>query len=237
MSDPEIDHFLFDLDGTLLDSEVLYIEAVAEAVRQKGGTLDTAQAQAIVYGRSWREVFADVDRRWPGSWQDIREMEEAVRLIFIRLEETRDIRIHGSVGLLRELALRHPVAIVSGSPREDIARGIRAMGIEQQVRFFLGTEDYFPGKPDPAGYLAAARIFAVRPERCLVFEDSHAGVHSAKAAGMHCVALKRPGAPDQDVSFADLVVPDLGGFDVGAFAEARAGRTDGRFRRAVEGSG
>lgn len=214
---PPVDHFLFDLDGTLLDSEVLYIEAVAEAIRSRGGSIDRPEAQRLVYGRGWREVFEDVDRHWPGAWRDIVEMEEAVRVIFIGLEERRDILIPGSIALLNSLAEQYPVAIVSGSPREDIARGLRRMGIEGRLRFFLGTEDYFPGKPDPAGYLSAARKFAVEPRRCLVFEDSNAGVRSAKSAGMCCVALKRPSAPEQDVSAADLVLPDLREFDLVRF--------------------
>ncbi|GAB4120871.1 MAG: HAD family hydrolase [Acidobacteriota bacterium] len=212
-----VDHFLFDLDGTLLDSEILYIEAVGTAIRQRGGQLDAEGATQLVYGRSWHDIFAEVGRRWPGAWPRIDEMEAAVRSIFMRLEQERDISIPGSVYLLQSLAQHYPVAIVSGSPREDVARCVAHLGIEPCLRFFLGAEDYSPGKPHPAGYLAAARRFGVEPSRCLVFEDSSAGVTAAKAAGMHCVALKRPGAPEQEVGAADVVLSDLSHFDPGQF--------------------
>ncbi len=208
-----VDHFLFDLDGTLLDSEVLYIEAVGTAIRQRGGQLDAEAATRLVYGRSWRDIFAEVSRRWPGAWPRMEEMEAVVRSIFMRLEQEKDISIPGSVFLLESLARHYPVAIVSGSPREDVARCVARLGIESCLRFFLGAEDYSPGKPHPAGYLAAADRFGVEPSRCLVFEDSAAGVAAAKAAGMHCVALKRPGAPEQEVGAADLVLSDLAHFD------------------------
>ena len=86
------------------------------------------------------------------------------------------------------------------------------MGVEDVVRLFLGTEDYAEGKPDPACFLLAARMLAVPPESCLVFEDSAAGVIAAKAATMTCVALQRPGRPAQDVSLADEVLSDLADF-------------------------
>jgi len=134
-----------------------------------------------------------------------------------KLPTESDVQIAGSVKLLVRLAAEHPVAIVSGSPREDIADSIALMGIGPFVHFFLGAEDYHPGKPDPACFLLAAQRMQVDPSACLVFEDSAAGVRAAKAAGMSCVALARPDAPRQDVATADLVLDDLGKFDLDKF--------------------
>jgi beta-phosphoglucomutase-like phosphatase (HAD superfamily) len=61
-------------------------------------------------------------------------------------------------------------------------------------------------------------MLGVDPKACVVFEDSAAGIGGAKAAGMRCVALARPGAPKQDVSAADLVLEDLAGFQPGLLA-------------------
>ena len=63
------------------------------------------------------------------------------------------------------------------------------MGIEDVVNFYLGHEDYHPGKPHPACYLRAAEIAEALPENCVVFEDSNAGISAAKDAGMYGVAL------------------------------------------------
>ncbi len=80
------------------------------------------------------------------------------------------------------------------------------------MRVVVATEDTPRGKPDPAPYLLAAERLGVAPEACVAFEDSRAGVLSAKAAGMRVVALQRPGAPKQDLSDADEVLMELGDF-------------------------
>ena len=115
--------------------------------------------------------------------------------------------------MLKKLAESYPVAIVSGSPRRDIEEGIQSMEIEPYIEFYLGSEDYYPGKPDPACYLTAAARFSLPPQKCLVFEDSYAGVRAAKSAGMYCIGLRRPGAPYQDLRSADRILQDLSEFD------------------------
>jgi sugar-phosphatase len=145
---------------------------------------------------------------------NVKAMENALRPYFHRLRETRDIRIPGSIALLERLAESHPVAIVSGSPRTDLDDAVQRLGIGDRLSFTLAAEDYAPGKPHPAGYLAAARRLDLPPEKCLVFEDSAAGVRSARDAGMACVALQRDGAPAQDTTGADLVLADLAAFRV-----------------------
>ncbi len=92
----------------------------------------------------------------------------------------------------------------------------RLLEAEPHVRFVLGAEDYAPGKPSPAGFLEGARRLGVPPQECLVFEDSAAGIAAARAAGMRCVALDRPGAYPQDLSAADWVLSDLAQFSVDA---------------------
>lgn len=141
-------------------------------------------------------------------------IEEEMRQEFLQLRSRLDVRIHSSIALLRRLAADYPVAIVSGSPRHDIRHALEQEGLADCVRFYLGAEDYPRGKPDPAPYTTAAERLGVHAADCLVFEDSSAGVCSAKAAGMTVVALQRDEAPDQDLSEADEVLTDLADFDL-----------------------
>lgn len=205
---------IFDLDGTLMDSEVLWVEAVERCLNDRGHAIAHEAALAIVYGRSWRDVYNDLIERHPELDETIEEMEESLRVYVLELREGRDIVIRESVDLLRRLSQSLPVCIVSGSPRTDIEMAIDLMGIRSEVSFFVGADDYGPGKPDPTCFLMAAEQLGVAPKDCAVFEDSAAGVLAAKAAGMRCVALSRPGLPKQDVSLADLVVADLSGVDL-----------------------
>lgn len=207
--------FMFDLDGTLQDSEVLWVEATDLLLREIGHPLPYSDVLSIVYGISWHDVYAALRRRIPALRMSREDMEAELSLRMQERRRERDIRIHGSVALLRRLAASHAVCVVSGSPRADVAAAIAFLEIGPCLRFHLGAEDYSPGKPDPACFLAAARRLAVPPADCVVFEDSRAGVLAAKAAGMRCVALVRDGAPAQDVSAADLRLADLNDFDPG----------------------
>lgn len=206
--------FFFDLDGTLLDTEVLWVRATRAFLQAHRADCTPEEASELVYGRSWRDVYAEMARRFPQADCGMDRAGAEMRVYLQRLRDETDVRIAGSVELLARLAAEHPVAIVSGSPRADIADSVALMGVGPFVRFFLGAEDYAPGKPDPACYLMAAERMGVAPADCLVFEDSSAGVRAAKAAGMQCVALVRPGAPRQDVTLADLVLDNLAKFDL-----------------------
>jgi HAD superfamily hydrolase (TIGR01509 family) len=168
----------------------------------------------MVYGRSWQEIYNDMCARLPGVNMTINEMDSVLSSYYERARDGRDVRIHGAIDLLRRLAADYPVCIVSGSSRAVIGDAIRLMEIEKEVTFFLGAEDYSPGKPDPACFLKAAELLGVEPRHCLVFENAELGVRAARAAGMASVAYAHPAAPPQDLSMADWVTDDLSGFSV-----------------------
>jgi HAD superfamily hydrolase (TIGR01509 family) len=204
--------FLFDLDGTLLDSEILWVEAIRQALEERGRPVSPARALELVYGKAWSDIYGRIVQEYGDAYPSRAAMTERTRVLFEELRRTRDIRIESSIELLARLGARHPVAIVSGSTRRMIAESIAFMGVEKFVRLFVGAEDYPVGKPDPACFLIAARQLGAAPAACVVFEDSAAGVRAAKAAGMACIALRRPGRPVQDLSGADEILPDLGEF-------------------------
>lgn len=201
--------YIFDLDGTLLDTETLWIEATAQYMHRFDSEIPLEEIRTIVYGRSWLDVYRGICRRLPQLELSIEAMGAQINPLFAKLRETRDVRIAPSIALLQDLAATHPVCIVSGSPRLEIKHAVTLMGIEHDIRFYLGAEDYDPGKPDPACFLLAANKLKVPPSTCIVFEDSTAGIQAAKAAGMYCIALARPEAPRQDTSAADETHPSL----------------------------
>ncbi len=207
-----IEAYFFDLDGTLADTEILWVEAMELIARDHGCELSREEALEVVYGLAWPDVYDQFRRRFPDVQWSLEEMGALLGRHFFRLRDSRDIRIEGSIALLRRLATTHPTAVVSGSCRDDVEAAITTMDIAPLIRFHLGHEDYHPGKPHPACYLKAAEIMGVSPERCVVFEDSSVGISAAKDAGMFGVALARPGRPGQDYGRADLVLEDLAAF-------------------------
>jgi len=213
---------IFDLDGTIVDTELHWSEAMHNYLTDQGCNCTRQGILEIVFGRSWSDIYNDINSGFP-TIANISSHEMALRLSEYHRKlcsKNDDIVIESSVILLKELAELYPVIVVSGSPRHDVIENLQLAGVKETVRFILGAEDYAPGKPDPAGFLKGARMLGVEPDRCLVFEDSQAGVTAAKAAGMHCVALARENAHKQNVDHADLIVTDLAGFDINTFTAA-----------------
>lgn len=212
---------LLDLDGTLVDSESVHAEAIARAMLERGVELDERE-RAFVIGHAWQEIYAEL-RVAERLGLDLPSMQAETERARRRM---RDEGIHfrvldGARELVTTLVeLEIPTAIVSGSSRSEIAEALELLGFGHHLRMYLGAEDYPRGKPAPDGYMAAAEQLAIAPSRCLVFEDSEAGIESALAAGMRVVATsaanRSPGsAGHQDQRRAHCVVPTLAGIDHG----------------------
>ena len=210
----KISAVLFDLDGTLIDTEPMLIDAIKTLIENKGGTISRDQAQSLVLGRSARDIYSEIHLSFPGFFASDQEIESGIEEIYIEYCRDNDILIPSSVELLKKLARIFPTAIVSGSHTRTVREAAAYMGVQDLLSLCLGADDYPKGKPDPGCFLKAASILNVPPEECLVFEDSEAGVSAARNAGMHCVGLKRPGAPPQDLSLADEIYTDLADFNL-----------------------
>jgi HAD superfamily hydrolase (TIGR01509 family) len=221
--DVVIQAIIFDLDGTLVHSEELWCRAMQQFVRVRGLLMTEAHACDLVLGKAWSDIVARLRADYPSIQEDADAIERESLGYYEASREAVDIRIPSSIRLLEQLAHRYPVAIVSGSTRQQVAAAIELMGVHAHLQFYLGSEDYPYGKPDPACFLMAARRFDVAPAGCLVFEDSTAGVRAAKAAGMRCVALRRPGQPVQNLSGADEILTDLADFDPAAHGVCLSG--------------
>ncbi len=217
-----IQAFIFDLDGTIVDTELLWADAMFAYLKDCGCDCDRHNILEIVYGRSWLDIHREITAAFPAvSDESSAAMARTLSIYHKRLCENADnVVIESSAELLKKLAAEYPVIVVSGSPHDDVVHNLKIAGVLDSVRFVLGAEDYSDGKPSPSGFLKGAAMLGIPPAACLVFEDSRAGVTAAKAAGMMCVALARENAHAQDVSHADLVVADLAEFDIGRFASA-----------------
>ncbi|MEA1949943.1 MAG: HAD hydrolase-like protein, partial [Planctomycetota bacterium] len=110
-----IDAFLFDLDGTLQDSEVLYVEAWKQMYREKGCEVSQSTALELVYGLANSEVHAGFEQLFPGACADLSDALLGLKKHFAIVKDGKDVRIHSSIALLRDLSRSRPICIVSGS--------------------------------------------------------------------------------------------------------------------------
>ena len=210
--------FLFDLDGTLIESEMVWMRAIGDWLADQGHKLSIDELAPLVIGRRWTDVHASVRARFPDVVrQTAAEAAKTVRPYFNRLvTNPATLVIPGSVAFLRKVAKIAPCVIVSGSPHADVQRAAEFCGVAPLVKFVLGEEDYARGKPAPDGFLRAAELLDVDASECVVVEDSTAGVVAGRAAGMHVIGLARNPLVPQNYAGTEWLVHDLSEFDVEA---------------------
>ncbi|MBO9709745.1 MAG: HAD-IA family hydrolase [Caulobacter sp.] len=178
--------FLFDMDGTLLDSSAV-VERVWTAWALRHGH-DPAQVLAVCQGLQYRDSLSRFAR--PGM--DIEA--EARWLLQAELDDTEGVAAIAGVQAL--LAGLDPArwAIVTSAPRALAETRLRAAGLPIPDHF-LAAEDVRRGKPHPEGFLKAAERLGAPIGECLVFEDSPAGVAAGRAAGARVAIVGDLAAP------------------------------------------
>ncbi|MBN2573957.1 MAG: HAD family phosphatase [Deltaproteobacteria bacterium] len=199
---------LFDLDGTLVDTERENVESVVLAARRWHVELDDDLRHFIV-GHSWNEIHARM-RRECGL-----EVEMDA-LIAAAVEEKRALfaskgyeALPGAVALVRRLHGRAGLAVVSGSSCVEVRETIAGIGLADCFAHLLGAEAYSRGKPHPEPYLTAMRLLGVEPRRSVIIEDSEPGIRAGRATGAKVIAVRRANFMGYDQSAADVVVDTL----------------------------
>ena len=204
-----IEAVVFDLDGVLIQSEELWNEVREQLAQERGGRYD-AQAQRDMMGMSspeWSRYMHEVVGL-PESPDEI--MGEVVALMEARYREELPL-IAGAVEAVERLAVRWPLGLASSSNRVLIDLVLELSGLNRFFKATVSSEEVARGKPAPDVYLEACRRLGVEPTRAAAVEDSHAGIASAKAAGMRVVAIPNPSFPPGDAALAnaDLVLGSL----------------------------
>jgi sugar-phosphatase len=187
---------LFDMDGTLVDSESQTDDAVREAMTQRGHA-GVLLPPSETRGRSWRDVASTLRTRFSLA-DSISTLEEELAARWIAMIDTM-IPIPGAAEALAVASPLLSLGVVSSSPHALIDRILDRAGLARWIppdsRF--GVDDVERPKPDPSGFMLAARRLGVRPDECVVFEDSRAGLLAARAAGMvSVVVLCRSAEPE-----------------------------------------
>jgi beta-phosphoglucomutase len=178
---------VFDMDGTLADSDPLHIVAFAELLAPHGITIDHDFYRARISGRTNAAIFADL---FPGATEDEqRRLADEKEASFRRLARTLD----PLPGVLRVLDWADErglgLGLVTNAPPENARHMLESLKVENRFRVRIAGGDVERGKPDPLPYLTAIERLGVGPEEALAFEDSMAGIRAAKSAGIFTIGL------------------------------------------------
>jgi HAD superfamily hydrolase (TIGR01509 family) len=199
---------LFDLDGTLADTERQNAEAVARVCERSGRPLSDEERHFVI-GHGWQEIYHHLVGNG-GMTLGYEELMHAAGVERIRIVETEGLFVlPAAVETVRRMTGRYLSTVVSGSSRAEVEAVLRALGVLSLFPWFLGAEDAARGKPFPDGYLLAASKLAVDPAECLVLEDSTAGITAARTAGMRVIGVRAGNFAKQPQDEADRVVDSL----------------------------
>jgi beta-phosphoglucomutase len=175
---------IFDFNGTLSDDEPILCEIFAMLFAEHGKPMSAQEYYDELAGRSDPEIV----RTWLGE-----DHPDVEAVIGERVERYREAVSDGSSvhdytrEAVRYAAERVPLAICSGAARAEIEPVVEAAGLAGCFRAVVSSDDVVHGKPDPEGYLKTLRLLD-HPADALVFEDTEAGIASAKAAGLRVMA-------------------------------------------------
>jgi HAD superfamily hydrolase (TIGR01509 family) len=197
------DAILFDLDGTLIDTESLAVAAGLVAFADAGFPVDLAFMHRLVGidGPTSAQIIrahlpdvemAQLDTLWRAGFED-------------RMRQSLTLK-PGVTELLAQA--RHlPRGLVTSSRRADAHKKLGMVGLDQTFAQVVTVDDVTRAKPHPEPYLMAATLLGVSPARCLVFEDSEAGSEAAHRAG--CVVVQVPDVVPSQGRWAHHLAVDL----------------------------
>lgn len=196
---------LWDLDGVLVDTEGLLLEAEQIAFAAYGVEL-TARTKSRFVGLGGTEVMRATAEHL-GVQEHVDDL--VARKIAAFTERQPELRGFSPttrmVRLLAEAGV--PQAVASGSPADAIATALRVVGLDDVLTVQVSVEQVAAGKPAPDVFLAAADRLGATPDRCVVVEDAVPGVIAAGVAGMRCLAIPSVTDPlDPRFEQADLLV-------------------------------
>jgi HAD superfamily hydrolase (TIGR01509 family) len=196
------DAVLFDLDGTLVDTESVALHTGMAAFAAMGRPVSLAFMHSMV-GKDQAGTRAVIAAAYPDL--DITALDDHWRAGF-RASVARELRL--KPGVMAVLgAIDVPMAVVTSSGRDEAAAKVAKAGLGHFFRTIVSVHDVTAAKPDPEPFLLAATRLGVTPARCLVFEDSDTGAEAAHRAG--CTVVQVPDMQPSTGPFAHHLAPSL----------------------------
>ena len=214
---------IFDLDGTLVDTEPLHFQGFREVLAAEGIELGREEYFQRLIGYTDRECFSVVlrEHQRSGGSEFIDQLMARKAARYMELIHGEDLYYPTAQEFVRECARRFPLVLATGTLRVEAETILRRAGLRELFVDVVAAEDVERGKPAPDSFLLALRHLegrpelesGIRPDECLAIEDTPAGVEAARAANMKVLAIAHT-SPAQSLAGADLVRPSLAATDL-----------------------
>jgi beta-phosphoglucomutase len=196
---------LWDMDGTLVDSEEFHWVSWRDTMAAEGNPI-TRDQFVVTFGQRNDSILP----RWLGAdtmADRIQRVGDAKEELYRRLvHESGLAPLPGAAEWVRRLHQENwRQAVASSAPRANLDVVLEVIGLRAYFQALVSAEDVTAGKPDPQVFLTAASRLGVPASQCVVVEDAPAGVEAAKRAGMRSIGVSRKGSPAADVAVSSLV--------------------------------
>lgn len=180
--------YIFDCDGTLVDTMPLHYRAWSAAMQRHGLKGELSEDLFYSLGGVPTRRVAELMGAHYGLTLDPDQVFHEKEDIFLSLQGEMKV-IQPVVDFARAVAKQKPVAVASGGPKPIVRRTLEVTGLSELFPILVTPEDVVHGKPAPDMFLLAAAQMGVTPSACLVFEDAGPGFRAAEAAGMKWVEV------------------------------------------------
>ncbi|MGB3403092.1 MAG: HAD family phosphatase [Microcoleaceae cyanobacterium] len=178
---------LFDLDGTLANTDPLHFKIWQELLKEQGIEINRESYQAKISGRQNPEIIQDLLPDF--SQQDSVEFAEHKEQLF--REQAKSLEpLAGFLELLEWIEKQQlQTAVVTNAPRKNADFMLDALNLTERFKTVILGEDMTAGKPDPAPYQYCLKQLNIQPSEAIVFEDSPSGIRSAIAAEIDTIGM------------------------------------------------
>jgi len=209
---------IFDFDGVIADSEPLHFEAFRRVLAERGVELSKEQYYGDYLGYSDVDCIKEMNRDFELSLDrsGCDELLYQKSVVFDELAAKSNTIIDGAaefIDMLRGNGIM--IAVCSGSLSDEILLALKSSGFADAFETIIAADDVSAGKPDPEGYLLALNRLnesggqSIAADDCVVIEDSHWGLESARGAGMHTIAITNTYSESELADYAEITVAKL----------------------------
>lgn len=203
--------FLFDLDGTLVDSERESAEGLARAMLEGQGIQIEQYDRDFVIGRSWMAIYDSLKERYPQLTWNRDETIAHTAIAREKVLEERGITVLPGVREFLHATRTYPRGLVTGSSRVEVTQVLPLIGEHATFQTIVAAEDVSRSKPAPDGYQKAMGVLGLEPQHCVVLEDSVAGIRAGRSAGCLVIAVRAGNFGGWDQSGAHHIIDSLVG--------------------------
>ncbi len=201
---------IFDMDGVIIDSEPIHFNIEKQIFSYLGIPVSDSEHHSLV-GTTTRAMWSSLKNKFKLelSLEELIELSSKRYLDYISIYN-KMLLLPGIANLIEELYRNNiQQAIASSSTLEHIEFVLRKYNLKEYFDEIICGDYVSKSKPAPDIFLYAANQLQIRPEECIVIEDSENGVTAAKFAGMKCIGFNNSNSGNQDLSTADLIIDNF----------------------------